>query len=463
MSESREDCLWWQGSDPDCLQANIMQGRHTTDIAIVGGGFTGLWAAIHAKLLAPDTDVTLLEARAFGHGASGRNGGWLMGTLEGLSRYACDDGRLTDATREILRQLIPDFAKTLETLAIDCELNLAGAIYAAAHYPEQAHRARDYLEAHHRLGFDDTDFRWLSADAVMERVQLPAVSGGVFTPHVATLHPGLLIKGLVSAARQLGVQLYSQTPATHWAYGKIHTTNGELTYQQLLLATEGYGEALRPRHLLPVQSGMVATAPLSAQVWEEIGLAGREALCDFSRGSTYLQRTRDGRLIVGARGHYRYGGNCQHAFGLSSRDRAMRIAMARDWFPILRDVAFPYAWGGSLAVPRDYAPALIVNRDAAVITAGGYLGEGVGASFLFGRTAAELMHGHSTAGTSMPWVRESTVAPRRWETEPLPTLGFHGLMALYRIEEWAHTRSMPKIVRNATSSLCDRTEALMGL
>ncbi len=448
----KELCLWQSKTDnaseltaAGSAQPPVIEGEEHCDVAIVGGGYTGLWTALFLKQLAPQLDIRLLEARHCGHGASGRNGGWLMGSVEGLHRFTNSTGQLSPQIRAVLGELVTDATETIAALGIDCDLAHGGAVMGAARYPEQLERARQLMADLTALGFSEDDYRWLDAEQTTARVSARGMTGGVYTPHVATLNPWKLVRGLAEAAIAQGITIYEHTPALAIQPHRVQTAQGTLAAAWVVVATEGYSGPESPvrNHLLPVQSGMVATEPLDHSQWQELGFEQREAFSDFSRASTYLQRTADNRLVVGARGSYKLGRRCQHDLAANQRDTVRRIALARQLFPALTDVPFTHAWSGTLGIPRQFAPHLVIDQKQGLATAGGYVGEGVGASFLFGWTLAELITGNTSIRTQMPWIQRGNVgdALRRWEPEPLPWLGFYTTMAAFDLEERWRCRS----------------------
>ena len=140
-----------------------------------------------------------------------------------------------------------------------------------------------------------------------------------------------------------------------------------------------------------------------------------------------------------------------------------RIQLAQAFFPQLKDVQFTHAWEGSLGVPRQFAPHIVVDESRCIATAGGYLGEGVGASYLFGRTLAESITQTASARLTMPWVRRGDLIVELpcWEPEPLPWLGFNGVMRAVDLEDYWQRRSLPG--KTAMERLCDGLEGLVGL
>jgi glycine/D-amino acid oxidase-like deaminating enzyme len=201
---------------------------------------------------------------------------------------------------------------------------------------------------------------------------------------------------------------------------------------------------------------MVATEPLSAIQWNDIGLHGRETFADFSRAATYLQRTADNRLVVGARGHYQAGGLPQHSLSDEDALRKHREKVALSLFPQLRGTAFTHSWGGSVGVSRAWHPHVIWDASQRMATAGGYVGEGVGASFLFGQTLAELLTDHPSERTHMPWVQRAALSGlKKWEPEPFPRWGFNALMGTFRVEEWLASRYGRSLPSEMAAKLCD--------
>jgi len=441
---STTPCLWQAGNGISREAYPPLTEDLACDVAIVGGGFTGLWTALYLRQAAPELSIRVLEAAHCGHGASGRNGGWLMASLEGLHQFADTDSRLPAELLTLIRGLIPEAFKQIERHSLQCDVSHGGALFSAARYSQQIHRAKSMLREQQRFGFTEDDYRWLDAREASSRVNAAGTGGGIYTPLVATLNPWKLIRELARAASGLGVAIHEQTPVNSISNDStgarvLRTQRGSVSADWIVLATEGYSEGNNPLHnyILPVQSGMVATEPLSEAQWQTLGFHQREAFCDFSRASTYLQRSADNRLVVGARGSYLWGRKCQHTLDALKKETAKRQSLARQLFPQLGAVEFTHAWGGTLGIPRRFAPHVTLDRNRGLATAGGYIGEGVGASLLFGKTLAHLLLNKASELTQMPWVRAAPLedALRRWEPEPLPWLGFNATMLAFDLEE----------------------------
>ncbi|MDW5377506.1 FAD-binding oxidoreductase [Halomonas sp. HP20-15] len=418
-----------------------LEGRHKADVAIVGGGFTGLWSAYYLKTLDPALDIAVLEAERVGHGASGRNGGWVIGNLAGLERHI---GALPLEERQACCRLLADnvdaIGDVLAREGIAADFNKGGALYAAARYPDQVAIQRAYLDHLHALGHGEDACYWLDADQLAEKARFRDGYGAIFHRHVATLNPAKLIAGLAEALGRLGVTIYERSRATTLASREVSTHEGAIEATTIVCATEGYAERFHDfrRHIIPVQSMVIATEPLSDETWREIGMAERPAFADASRIITYGHRSADGRLIFGARGSYRFGARVKHDQPINDAAIAMRRDLLAELFPALQEVRITHGWGGSLGLSRNFRPHAIVDRQTGIATAGGYAGEGVAASHLFGRTLAELILERETSLTDKPWAFANTSHRRlikRWEPEPLRWLAAQAITYSYAGEE----------------------------
>jgi glycine/D-amino acid oxidase-like deaminating enzyme len=161
---------------------------------------------------------------------------------------------------------------------------------------------------------------------------------------------------------------------------------------------------------------MLATEPLPDSAWKEIGLSNRQAFGDGRRIVTYGQKTADGRLAFGARGTYEFGSGIRERFDPEHPHFEWMRHLLRELFPVLEQASFSHHWGGAMAVPRNWRPALGLDRKARFAWLGGYVGQGVAAANLAGRTLAELIAGLETERTRLPWVAPQA---REWEPEPL--------------------------------------------
>lgn len=415
---------FWHATIPDGLEPRPgLSSDEVVDVAIAGAGYTGLWTAFYLKQLEPDLRVAIVEKEIAGFGASGRNGGWCVGTLAGMDALLADPRRRAGAI-SLQRELfdtVAEVERVCEEQGIDCHWQRGGFVNVATN--EVFQRQLQEEVAHWRsLGFGEADVRWLDPKESAERVRTRRNLGGVFLAHCAALHPARLVRGLAEAVERRGVAIYERTPALALERGSILTPAGRLRAETIVRATEGYTGSIRGhgRALIPVHSMMIATEPLPDPTWKEIGLPNRETFADPRRMVIYGQRTADGRVAFGARGTYFYGSRVQDRFPPDFAAFQAVHEILLSLLPVLADHRIEYRWGGALGVPRDWRPAVWLDRTRGFATAGGYVGEGVAASNLAGRTLAELIAGRETPRTGLPLVAPPS---RPWEPEPLRFLG----------------------------------------
>jgi glycine/D-amino acid oxidase-like deaminating enzyme len=439
----------WADQVGDVATRASLTGDRRADVAIVGAGYTGLWTA-HSLLRAePGLRVIIIEADHVGAGASGLNGGWCVGELAGglgaavaLSERrtgSTDDG--ARLTREIMNT-VDEIGRVTHDEGIDCDFTKGGVIRLARTAPQLA-RQRDEVAEHRHHGFGSDDIELLGADAATSRLSATDVLGGMRYAAGARIHPARLVHGLAAAVERRGGEIVAQTRATQISAGRpasVTTTNGTVTADVVVRAVEGFTPTLlgHRRTLLPFSSSMIATEPLPPDIWEAIGLAARETFADDRRMVIYGQRTADDRIAFGGRGApYRYGSKIiDNNDPQAIHDRI--TATLHQLLPATRDAAITHRWGGVLGIPRDWQPSVGIDRSSGLAWAGGFVGEGVAASNLAGRTTADLILERDTDLVSLPWVDH--VSPR-WEPEPLRWLGVTTFLKLTAQADAAEQRT----------------------
>lgn len=459
--------LWMDQLDETPSTRPALQQDLDVDVCIIGAGYTGLWTAYYLKRQAPHLTIAIIEANVAGFGASGRNGGWLMGNLLGEDRLlaGCSPEQRRGAY-DLLHGIPDEVASVLEREGILCDYRKGGALYCAARYPEQEASLRSYLEKLHRQGLTEDEYRWLSPSELAAQLRIAKPYGAIYTPNVATIHPAKLVRGLARTVERLGVSLYENSPAIDWRKGQVRTAQAQVRCQWVVPAVEGYAVDLPPlgRYQLPVQSLLVATEPLPQAMWDEIGLNAGQAFSEHSRQVTYGQRSADNRLVFGARGGYRFAGRLREDFTLSDSEIGLRRYLFSELFPQLKDVAITHAWGGNLGMARRFQPHMLCDPEHGVALAGGYGGEGVGASHLGGRTLAALILGQHNRLTEQPWVHRPAAlhSLARWEPEPCRWLGYNAIIKSFVHEDQtlANPASAPWR-RRLASGVADFMEGFM--
>ncbi|MER5771603.1 FAD-dependent oxidoreductase [Streptomyces sp. NPDC001985] len=426
---------FWYARDGFPVPREPLPGDTTADVCVVGGGYTGLWTAYYLKKAVPFLNITVLEAKFCGYGASGRNGGWLYNGIAGRDRYARLHGH--DAAVRLQRAMNDTVAEVIRVAAdegIDADIH-PGGVLEVARSPAQAARLREFHAA--ELAFGETDRTLHGARETAERVRVAGAVASTWTPHGARLHPARLVRGLADAVERLGVTLHESTPVTAIRPQHADTPYGTVRAPYVLRCTEGFTAGLKGlrRTWLPMNSSMIATEPLPPSLWETIGWDGRETLGDLAHAYVYAQRTADDRIALGGRGApYRYGSRTDN----DGRTRPATVEALREMlvrlFPTTAGVRIDHAWSGVLGVPRDWCATVTLDRSTGLGWAGGYVGSGVATANLAARTLRDLIQqdsgqGGATALTGLPWVNHKV---RAWEPEPLRWLGVQAMYAAYR-------------------------------
>jgi glycine/D-amino acid oxidase-like deaminating enzyme len=411
-----------------------LPGAHDADVCIVGAGFTGLWTAYYLKRADPGLRIVVLEARFAGFGASGRNGGWLSGLVPGdreaMARQYGRDGVL--AWQRALNEAIDEVVAVAAQEGIDASI-VKGGTMRIARNPAQASRLAVEVAAARAWGVDGiTD---LTTDEAAQRIRFAGVVSAYHTPHCARVQPARLVRGLADAVERLGVQIYEESPVTGITKGRAATDSGAVSAPIVLRATEGFTAALPGlrRHWLPMNSSMIATEPIGADVWETIGWDGRETVGDTAHGFFYAQRTVDDRIAIGGRSvPYRYASRTDADGRVPERTIRHLSQVLHGVLPQVRTVPIAHGWCGVLAVPRDWEASVVLDRATGLGWAGGYVGHGVTATNLAGRTLADLVLENRTPRTELPWVGHRS---RNWEPEPMRWLGVRGLYVAYNLAD----------------------------
>jgi glycine/D-amino acid oxidase-like deaminating enzyme len=403
-----------------------LSGPTEADVAVLGAGFTGLWTAYYLLRREPSLRVVVLESEIAGFGASGRNGAWCN------SGFSVSPGELVrrfgkEAAKDLLLEMrgaVDEIGRVAAAEEIDAQYFRGGQL-RIARGQAQVPGIQDAYEAARVLGLEE-DLVLLDADETAERVKITGARGALYNPHCATVHPARLARGLARAVERLGGEIFERTTVTDYEAGaspSLVTDVGGVRADAVVLAGEAYLARLRKlrREVLPIYSLIVLTEPLSEAQWAQIGWEGRECVASNRYTVDYLSRTADGRILFGGRGApYHYGSRIKDDYDLHHPTHEMLRRTAREWFPALEGARFTHAWGGPLAMPRDWMPTMSYDPAQGIATARGYTGQGVATANLSGRTLADLILGRDTAVTRLPTVNHET---RTWEPEPLRWLG----------------------------------------
>ncbi|MGZ8612176.1 MAG: NAD(P)/FAD-dependent oxidoreductase [Actinomycetota bacterium] len=430
--------FWLDTCGDDLAPRPSLRGSDVADVAIVGGGFTGLWTAYSLAKNEPTLRIVVLEKDVAGWGASGRNGGWCSSDLVSppeavAARYGRD---AAVAMRSAMVDTVVEVGRVCETERIDAHYVRGGTLKVAT-TPLEAERLRADLDTSRRFDSTGDDRHWLDADDARERIAVDGMVGATYSPHCAVVHPGRLARGLARVVEGLGVRIAEGTKATAIAPGRVRTEHGTLRADVVVRALEGATGSLR-RHgrlLLAVHIHMGVTEPLPPAFWDAVGWREGEALSDMRPVFVYAQRTRDDRIALGlARGHP-HPGSLTPTYVVPTAARALRATLAR-LFPTAAGARIDSLWSGYVGMSRDWFPSVGL-RDG-IAWAGGYFGDGVSTANLAGRTLADLITGRETDLTGLPWVGHRW---RPWEPQPLPMVGVAGLFTAMRWADAVESRT----------------------
>ena len=420
----RSFSMWLDGVPGELSPRPALSGSAEVDVAILGGGYTGLWTAYYLKKADPSLRIAILEKEIVGFGASGRNGGWCSSFFAASpGTIAAEFGR--DAAIAMQRAMfatVDEVGRVISDEGIDGRFHKGGVLTLATS-PAQLGRLQDEIDNEREWGFGADDYAYLGAAETAQHIKVDGCLGAMYSPHCASVDPARLARGLAETVEKLGVTIYEQTPALALQAHEVPTPGGTVTAGIVVNALEGYVATLpgHSRDRVPLYSVMIATEPLPQSFWDEVGWTGREVFGDERYLLIYCMRTADDRIALGGRGApYHFGSKVSDDY-----DRAPEVfgelhTVLKALFPALGGARITHTWGGCLGVPRDWFTSVGYDRQAGMAWAGGYVGDGVATTNLAGRTLAELIAGADHGLAHLPWVGHVS---RRWEPEPLRWLG----------------------------------------
>lgn len=432
---------WWlETLDEDLSPRPSLRGDETCDVAILGGGYSGLWTAYYLLRAEPSLEVTIVESEVCGFGASGRNGSWCS------SRFPVNPDVLArrygpEVARDVIQTMhktVAEVGRVCEDEGIDAEFRING-ILSFARGAEQLPALRATHRAYESLGLGDQNLL-LDAEAARERVAVTDIQGALYTPYSGYLHPAKLVRGLAKVVERLGARIYERSPVTSVSRGvdaALVTAQGRVRARRAVIAA---GEAYLPkvagfgRSIVPMSSAIVLTEPLTEAQWAQIGWSGGEGLGSQAYTVDYLTRTLDGRILYGSRGaRYLFGSATDGDEADVDAIQKVMHGRLRAWFPVLEGVRFTHGWSGHLGVTRDWTPTVTFDRDDRLARIYGYTGRGVSTSNLCARLLSSLILDRPNDLWKLPISQRRS---RNWEPEPLRWMGIRYVQdAFKRMDE----------------------------
>ncbi len=427
MSIYKRNSHWLdEALDKESKECPSLIGNIKADVCIIGGGFTGLWSAIHIKESDPSLDVVIIEKDVCGAGPSGRNGGFVLSwwgkflTLEKLCGGE-EAVRLADASAEAITK-IGEFCKNNN---IDAHFRQDGWLWAATNNAQIGawEPTIEAAERYQKYPFD----RW-APEKVAHRSGSEKHVAGIFEPYPASIQPALLARGLRRVALERGVRIFEQTPFTKLTKSnppKIKTPKGEITARKIILAINAWSiqfSELR-KALVVVSSDIVTTEPIP-KLLSEIGFDDGLTISDGRMLVHYYRTTQDGRIAFGKggmNGLMPYGGNIGNMFDGPSR-LSKDVEHWLKWtYPTLSKVKVNSSWTGPIDRSKSGLPFFgRLNGHEDIFFGAGYSGNGVGPTYIGGRILASLALEKNDQWSNCGLVRQPT---RDFPPEPIRYFG----------------------------------------
>ena len=415
LADARSAPYWLDRPDRPAARAPL-DGDLRCDLAVVGGGYSGLWTALLAKEADPSRDVVLVEGGRIGWAASGRNGGFCEASLthgeaNGRARFPEE----YDELERLGRQNLDEIEATLQRHGIDCDFRRTGQLVVAT-APYQVEELRE------------ADGVFLDRQAVRAELDSPTYLAGVWDAEAcATVDPARLAWGLAAAAEALGVRVVEQTPVQrlHAAQESIalETDRGTVRADRVALGTNAFRPLLRRLRLttVPVHDYVLTTEPLTDAQLASIGWQHRQGVADAGNQFHYYRLTADNRILWGGYDAVYHYGRSMHP-GLLQRPATYEV-LARHFletFPQLEGIRFSHRWGGVIDTCTRFCAFYGTAYAGRVAYALGYTGLGVGATRFGAQVMLDLLAGEETERTRLEMVRSK---PLPFPPEPFAYLG----------------------------------------
>ena len=437
--------VWWLEEAGGPLEAAPpLEGDTEADVAIVGGGYTGLWTALALKEREPGLDVVLLEADECGRGPSGRNGGFVHGYWSYLPRLRDEFG--DQRSLEIARatdRIISGVREFCEAHGVDAWIREGGMLRIAATPSQDADVDRD-IETVRALGVAEEAVP-LSAEELEQRIRSPRFRKGVFWRDCATIQPARLVQGLRRVVGER-IRIHEHTRVNRIDDGRLETESGTVRAKDVVVAMNAAAAGWKPlrRQLTVFGSYVVLTEPVP-ELLERIRWTGGEAVIDGRMFLHYFRTTNDGRVLMGSgSGPIGFGGRVDERF-FEDRGTVERAEQGlRYLLPDLAEAKITHAWGGPIDVSSDHLPFFGTVPGTRIHYGAGYSGHGVGPSWLGGQILSRLVLGVDDELTGLPFV---TRRVPKLPPEPIKRLGGGfvraSILAVEEAEQAGRTASLP--------------------
>lgn len=414
--------LYWLDEDPlEPLPHPTLVGDVTTDLCIVGAGYTGLWTALLAKEANPEREVVVVEQSWTGAGASGRNGGFCSyslthGFMNGYSRFKDEMAVIEKLGRENLDAI----EATIKKYGIECDFEWNGELRVAV---EDWQMAGLKEEADLRNSFGD-NVELLTQNEIQSRIKSPIYKGALWDPDgTALVDPARLVWGLERSCIKLGVKIYENSHVERLERTKngmiVHTPYGSVYARKVALATNVFKSLIKRAHkyVVPVYDFQLVTEPLSPEQLESIGWNEREGLSDAGNQFHYYRMTKDNEILWGGYDAiYNFRGKVRHEYETDAETYAHLAEAFLETFPQLKGIKFTHGWGGAIDTCSRFSPFWGMAHRGRVAYVLGFTGLGVASTRFGAQVMLDLLDGEDNERTRLKMVRKK---PMPFPPEPL--------------------------------------------
>jgi glycine/D-amino acid oxidase-like deaminating enzyme len=421
-----------------------LQGTLEVDVAVIGGGFTGMVTAYELKRAEPAMQVAVLEARTAGYGASGRNGSFAMTVVGlGFGTTALIKGKqFLKEAHTYMERAVDCTDELILREGLDCDRIRPGFLRAAT-TKGYIKRLQEDIELMASLGFQGID--WIDAAETRARVNSPRYLGALWEPRLVLINPAKLVREEKRLAMRIGVQVYEDTPVIEVLLNgqfDLKTPSGKVIADKLVFATNAYSHLFPDlrRKQIPAFTYMIASQPLTDEQLAPIGWQGFEGIEDARNLIHYYRLTPDRRLVIGGGpvgltfGNDLYADENQSAW--QHLERHVKFL-----FPSLKDIEFSHRWGGPFSVTLDLTPVLGYLGDKRAVYSLGCIGHGVSMSHLNAQTLRDLLLERQSDLLEAPFVNRRVIS---WPPEPLRLAAAAALRAYLQVEDWFYERDLPR-------------------
>lgn len=443
-----EQSCFWLATRASDVASESLRGTQRVDYAVIGAGFTGLWAAYFLKQLNPSADVVVVERSVTGYGASGRNAGIVSTSIDHTHNLAINHFGFEEAAR--LARLGLQNIDELDDFAQGCDFERTGQLQVAM-TPAHLEECKRNLDVASKLGIDG--YRLLSKEEIQAEVNSPLYLGGLFVPGGGNLNPIKLIDKLKHDLLARGVRIYENTQVMSLDNGLVNCREGTVRARRIIMATDAYSHHLMPELLfrfIPLYDYILVSEPLNAEQKNAIRWHNRQGMVDGRTFFNYYRLTADDRVLWGTSEAVYYPPNkvdesCDHSEGHYDTLRASWIRH----FPNAADLHFPYAWGGPIASTTRLTPFFGTAYGDTVVYGLGYTGHGIGTTRIAGKILAHMATSNRSDLLSLKMVTDK---PFPYPPEPIRSVSVNAV-----------TASLKKVDKGESPNILLRMLDLLGI